>query len=154
MGSKSTFGMKATNFCAPNYGFTADGGGRCNPSNEHFVLPIEAFEKIAIWKAGNMPVQYRRVKCREGGVQFTIDGSVIFVSLLISNVGGAGDIVAVKIKAVIGLDNNTLNSTTKRKGKYLSHKEVTTELRVLLALTQNRIHITDLELVCQLKAYA
>ena len=24
------------------------------------MLPTEAFEKIAIWKAGNMPVQYRR----------------------------------------------------------------------------------------------
>ncbi|XP_031267295.1 expansin-A13-like [Pistacia vera] len=49
-----------TNFCAPNYGFNADGGGHCNPPNKHFVLPIEAFEKIAIWKAGNMAVQYRR----------------------------------------------------------------------------------------------
>lgn len=52
--------VTATNFCAPNYGFPANGGGRCNPPNKHFVLPIEAFEKIAIWKAGNMPVQYRR----------------------------------------------------------------------------------------------
>lgn len=52
--------LTATNFCAPNYGFTAEGGGHCNPPNKHLVLPIEAFEKIAIWKAGNMPVQYRR----------------------------------------------------------------------------------------------
>lgn len=52
--------VTVTNFCAPNYGFTAEGGGHCNPPNKHFVLPIEAFEKIAIWKAGNMPVQYRR----------------------------------------------------------------------------------------------
>lgn len=52
--------VTATNFCAPNYGFTADGGGKCNPPNKHFVLPIEAFEKIALWKAGNMAVQYRR----------------------------------------------------------------------------------------------
>lgn len=52
--------VTATNFCAPNYGFTPDGGGRCNAPNKHFVLPIEAFEKIAIWKAGNMPVLYRR----------------------------------------------------------------------------------------------
>lgn len=52
--------VTATNFCAPNYGFEPDGGGHCNPPNAHFVLPIEAFEKIAIWKASNMPVQYRR----------------------------------------------------------------------------------------------
>ncbi|KAF8015029.1 hypothetical protein BT93_H0731 [Corymbia citriodora subsp. variegata] len=91
--------VTATNFCAPNYGFVADGGGHCNPPNKHFVLPIEAFEKIAIWKAGNMPVQYRRIKCRkEGGIRFTIDGSSIFISVLISNVAGAGDIAAIKIK--------------------------------------------------------
>lgn len=52
--------VTATNFCAPNYGFEPDGGGHCNPPNAHFVLPIEAFEKIAIWKASNMPIQYRR----------------------------------------------------------------------------------------------
>ena len=52
--------VTATNFCAPNYGFEADGGGHCNFPNAHFVLPIEAFEKIAIWKASNMPIQYRR----------------------------------------------------------------------------------------------
>lgn len=91
--------LTATNFCAPNYGFLADGGGHCNPPNKHFVLPIEAFEKIAIWKAANMPVQYRRIKCRkEGGIRFTIDGSNIFISVLITNVAGAGDIVAVKVK--------------------------------------------------------
>lgn len=40
-----------------------------------------------------------RIKCRkEGGVRFSIDGSGIFLSVLISNVGSAGDIVAVKIK--------------------------------------------------------
>jgi hypothetical protein len=92
--------VTATNFCAPNFGFTADGGGRCNPPNAHFVLPIEAFEKIAIWKASNMPIQYRRIKCRkEGGVRYSIDGSGIFLSVLISNVAGAGDIVAVKVKS-------------------------------------------------------
>ncbi|KAK9285457.1 hypothetical protein L1049_024650 [Liquidambar formosana] len=94
--------VTATNFCAPNYGFPADAGGRCNPPNKHFVLPIEAFEKIAIWKAGNMPIQYRRINCRkEGGLRFTIGGSGIFISVLISNVAGAGDIVAVKIKGSI-----------------------------------------------------
>lgn len=46
--------------CAPNYGYKAEGSGGCNPLNIHFVHPIEAFEKIAIWKASNMPVQYWR----------------------------------------------------------------------------------------------
>lgn len=91
--------VTVTNFCAPNYGFTAEGGGHCNPPNKHFVLPIEAFEKIAIWKAGNMPVQYRRIKCRkEGGIRYTVSGYGIYLSVLISNVAGAGDVSAVKIK--------------------------------------------------------
>ncbi|KAL6517716.1 Expansin-A13 [Orobanche minor] len=95
----TSISVTATNFCAPNYGFVADAGGRCNPPNSHFVLPIEAFEKIAIWKASNMPVKYRRIRCRkEGGVRFTIGGAGIFMSVLISNVAGAGDVAAVKIK--------------------------------------------------------
>lgn len=53
--------VTATNFCPPNYGLPADGGGHCNPPNRHFVMPIQAFEKIAIWKASNMPVQFRRL---------------------------------------------------------------------------------------------
>ncbi|GKB37772.1 expansin A13 [Tanacetum coccineum] len=60
--------VTATNFCAPNYGFPSEGGGKCNPPNEHFVLPIEIFEKIAIWKASNMPIHYRRYGlCHRGG---------------------------------------------------------------------------------------
>ncbi|TKY47354.1 Expansin-A13 protein [Spatholobus suberectus] len=94
--------VTAANFCASNYGSDAESvPGHCNPPKQHFVLPVEAFEKIAIWKAGagNMPVEYRRIQCRrEGGIRFTITGSGIFVSVLISNVGGMGDIVAVKVK--------------------------------------------------------
>lgn len=44
-------------------------------------------------------VGFDRIKCRkEGGIRFIIDGSNIFISVLITNVAGAGDIVAVKIK--------------------------------------------------------
>lgn len=59
--SGSSVVVTATSFCAPNYGFDAESeGGYCNPPKQHFVLPVEAFEKIAIWKGGNMPVHYRR----------------------------------------------------------------------------------------------
>ncbi|CAH9106096.1 unnamed protein product [Cuscuta europaea] len=91
--------VTATNFCAPNYSFEPDAGGHCNPPKAHFVLPIESFQKIAVWKASNMPIKYRRIKCRkEGGVRFTVNGAGIFISVLIANVAGAGDIVAVKVK--------------------------------------------------------
>lgn len=52
--------VTATNFCPPNYGLPADAGGHCNPPNRHFVIHVEAFQKIATWKASNIPVQYRR----------------------------------------------------------------------------------------------
>jgi hypothetical protein len=39
------------------------------------------------------------VKClREGGVRFSVNGRHFFFTVLISNVGGAGDVRAVKIK--------------------------------------------------------
>lgn len=56
----TTIVVTATNYCAPNFGLPADAGGVCNPPNQHFVMPITAFEKIAIWKSGVIPVQYRR----------------------------------------------------------------------------------------------
>ncbi|XP_056682541.1 expansin-A13 isoform X2 [Spinacia oleracea] len=60
---------------------------------------IPAFEKIALWKAGNMAIQYRRMRCRkEGGIRFAIDGSGVFISVLVSNVAGAGDVVGLKVK--------------------------------------------------------
>lgn len=58
----TSIAVTATNFCAPNYGLPSDAGGLCNPPNHHFVMPIAAFEKIAIWKAGVMPIQYRRLE--------------------------------------------------------------------------------------------
>ncbi|KAL8540223.1 hypothetical protein ACS0TY_001703 [Phlomoides rotata] len=63
------------------------------------LSPIETLEKIAIWKASNMPIQYHIIRCRkEGEVRFTMGGAEIFLSVLISNVADSGDIAAVKIK--------------------------------------------------------
>ncbi|XP_055825773.1 expansin-A23-like [Solanum dulcamara] len=89
--------ITATNFCPPNYTKTTDIW--CNPPQRHFDLSLAMFLKIAEYKAGVVPVVYRRVSChKKGGLKFEIKGNPNWILVLVYNVGGAGDVVNVKIK--------------------------------------------------------
>ncbi|XP_022773751.1 expansin-A25-like [Durio zibethinus] len=92
-----TIKVTATNFCPPNY--SKPDGNWCNPPLKHFDLSMPMFTKLAQYKAGIIPVMYRRVLCsKKGGVQFQVQGNPYWTEILMYNVGGAGDIKDVKIK--------------------------------------------------------
>ncbi|KAM1414478.1 hypothetical protein ACFX2I_006250 [Malus domestica] len=111
-GSPSIF-ITATNFCPPNFAQPSDNGGWCNPPRPHFDLAMPMFLKIAEYRAGIVPVSYRRKERKEISLS-TITNSYLQVSyatllratdgLSEANLIGAGSF-GVVYKVVLDVDD-------------------------------------------------
>ena len=82
--------VTATNFCPPNYSKPNDIW--CNPPQKYFDLSMPMFTKIAQYKAGVIPIRFRRVACAKS------KGNPHWLLVLVYNVGNAGDVSKVRVK--------------------------------------------------------
>ncbi|KAG6469912.1 hypothetical protein ZIOFF_070847 [Zingiber officinale] len=64
--------ITATNFCPPTYDHPSDNGSWCNPPHPHFDLAQPAFLHIGQYRAGIVPVSFRRCSIR----RLTLEGKV------------------------------------------------------------------------------
>ncbi|XP_052165556.1 expansin-A9 [Oryza glaberrima] len=91
--------VTATNYCPPNYSESGDAGGWCNPPRRHFDMSQPAWEAIAVYSAGIVPVRYARTPCRRGGgIRFGIAGHDYYELVLVTNVAGSGAVAAAWVK--------------------------------------------------------
>ncbi|VAH97075.1 unnamed protein product [Triticum turgidum subsp. durum] len=58
-----------------------------------------AWENLAIYRAGIVPVLYQQVACqRQGGLRFTMNGFNYFKLVLVTNMAGSGSVKSMLVK--------------------------------------------------------
>uniref|UniRef100_N1QX38 Expansin n=1 Tax=Aegilops tauschii TaxID=37682 RepID=N1QX38_AEGTA len=82
-------------------------GGACGYDNlyaagyglNNAALSTPAWENLAIYRAGIVPILSRRVACqRQGGLRFTISGFNFFELVLVTNIAMSGSIRSMSVK--------------------------------------------------------
>ncbi|CAL9077638.1 unnamed protein product [Musa acuminata var. zebrina] len=86
--------VTATSFCPPAP------VSLCNPPQKHFDLSMAMYMNIAkANNSGSIPVQFRRVPCvREGDIGFEFRGNPFWISVLVYNVAGSGDVANLSVR--------------------------------------------------------
>ncbi|KAM1156300.1 hypothetical protein ACFX13_027657 [Malus domestica] len=132
--------VTATNLCPPSKNASANW---CNPPSKHFDLSQPMFLKMAKFAAARIvPIHFQRVPCfKRGGIKFYLGVRPNFLLVLVDNVGGAGEVVDVKVK---GLSTGWIQMTRNwgqnwqtgggLEGKSLSFQVTTSDRRVVESL--------------------
>eukprot|EP00271_Cylindrocystis_brebissonii_P021811 TRINITY_DN802_c0_g1_i1.p1 TRINITY_DN802_c0_g1~~TRINITY_DN802_c0_g1_i1.p1 ORF type:complete len:361 (-),score=28.03 TRINITY_DN802_c0_g1_i1:421-1503(-) len=124
-----------TNLCPANYALPNNAGGWCNPPRKHLDMSMPAWLQIGKYKAGIIPINMRRVPCiKNGGVQFTLSGNPWFLSVMVSNVAGSGDVNSMWVQLNDGgwhpMKRNwgqiwSMGSSTRLTGKAMGFRLMT-----------------------------
>ncbi|KAL3684171.1 hypothetical protein R1sor_002193 [Riccia sorocarpa] len=98
-GSKYCYPGKSITVTATNACPQGSEGGWCDYPKSHFDLSFPMFQQLAQPVGGVIPVRYRRTSCnKSGGVRFSMSGNRYFNYILVTNVGGWGDVSALAVK--------------------------------------------------------
>uniref|UniRef100_A0A7I4FH37 Expansin n=1 Tax=Physcomitrium patens TaxID=3218 RepID=A0A7I4FH37_PHYPA len=127
--------VTVTNFCPPNPSLPEGNGGWCNLPLHHFDMAMPAFQQIASYRVGIVPILYRRASCvRTGGIRFTMSGHKFMNLVLVTNVGGMGDVQTVfiqgsktKLVAMIRNFGQIWQSSVNVSGQRLSFMVMTSD---------------------------
>eukprot|EP00270_Netrium_digitus_P000160 TRINITY_DN10171_c0_g1_i2.p1 TRINITY_DN10171_c0_g1~~TRINITY_DN10171_c0_g1_i2.p1 ORF type:complete len:303 (+),score=23.77 TRINITY_DN10171_c0_g1_i2:432-1340(+) len=82
-----------TNLCPNNWALPSNQGGWCNYPRKHLDMSQPAWEMLAYYGAGIVPVNIARWPCaRRGGVVFVLSGNPWYLEINVQNVAVSGDI--------------------------------------------------------------